>query len=432
VRLLGGSVAHPPICEDRCVLVEPLIRPSTYRRWVYLILGGAVLVPFMLLAAMVLPALLPTAVQRLPVLVALTTVLLVLGLMVPMSFIPGVRVIEGTAARELLGDRVPEHAARRATSWADRWRCATWFVVHLVVGGLVSALTLALPPFAVLSLAVPFTGSMRIFDIPLRFEPGWASVWVPALGLLSLVLLVYLVAGTGAALARLAISLLGPTAGERLAELYRRTERLAERNRLARELHDSVGHALSVVTIQASAAGRVLDSDPGFARRALGAIEESARTALEDLDHVLGLLREERAPVAPQWTLADLPTLLDKTRLAGVAVTSDVEGSVADLPPVVSREAYRIVQEGLTNVLRHAGKVPALLRLVADSDRLELALSNPLTGGPATRNGGGHGLRGMRERVAVLRGEMSAGPDDGRWTVRVRIPLRTTQGAVRG
>jgi signal transduction histidine kinase len=248
---------------------------------------------------------------------------------------------------------------------------------------------------------------------------------VPAAGLLALLLLVHLVVACGALLARLAPALLGPTAAERLAELERRTELLAERNRLARELHDSVGHALSVVTLQASAAGRVLDSDPEFARTALGAIEESARAALTDLDHVLGLLREERHERTPQWTLADLPRLLET---AGVTVESTVEGQLAAVPPAVSREAYRIVQEGLTNVLRHAGKVPVALRLVACDDRLELDLENPLGERAGSRAGGGHGLRGMRERVTVLHGQMTAGADDGRWRVSVRIPLRTGAG----
>ncbi|MPZ80386.1 MAG: sensor histidine kinase [Actinophytocola sp.] len=415
-------------------LFGPVIRPSTYRRWVYLILGGAVLVPFVLLAAMVLPSVLPEPVADQPLLVVALTLALVFGAMVLMSFIPAVRVIEGTAARELLGDGVPEHATRRTPSWESRWRSAGWFVLHLLVGGVVSVLTLALPPTVVVSFAVPFTGRLNILGIPLTFPTGWAGLWVPAVGLVSLLLLVHVVGAGGALFCRLAPPLLGPTAAERLVELERRTEQLAERNRLARELHDSVGHALSVVTIQASAAGRVLDSDPEFARKALAAIEESARAALADLDHVLGLLREERRgqPASPQWTLADLPTLLDKTRIAGVDIESTVEGRLAEVPPAVSRAAYRIVQEGLTNVLRHAGKVPVALRLVAGDGRLELDLSNPIADrtdrGGRVRAGGGHGLSGMRERVTVLRGQMTAGAHDGRWRVSVRIPLRSITG----
>ena len=411
-------------------LVGPVIRRSTYRRWVHLILGGAVLVPFVLLVAMVVPSIMPGFIRAEPLLVIGASLVLVFGTMVLMALIPAVRVIEGTAARELLGDRVPPHATRPAVSWLSRWLSTGWFVLHLFLGGIISVLTLALPPAVVVSFSVPFTGTMQVLGSPLVFPSGWAGAWVPTVGVLSLLVLVYLVFWASELLIRLAPWLLGPTAVERLEELEVRTEQLAERNRLARELHDSVGHALSVVTIQASAAGRVLDSDPAFVRKALGAIEDSARAALEDLDHVLGLLREEQnGTTMPQWTLADLPVLLDKTRIAGVAVESTVEGSLTGLPPAVSREAYRIVQEGLTNVLRHAGKVPVALRLVAGDDRLELELSNPIEA-PArsSRRGGGHGLRGMRDRVTVLRGQMTAGPTDGQWLVRVLIPLRTVRG----
>lgn len=412
------------------VVLGPVVRSSTYRRWVFLILGGAVLVPFMLLAGMVLPSLMPTVAQDEPFIVVGLSLVGVFGVMVLMSFIPAVRVIEGTAARELLGDRVPEQATRATLSWSSRWRSAGWFVLHLLVGGVLSVATLALPPTVALTFAAPFVGGFELLELRVETADGWGGVWVPVAGLVSLLVLVHLVVAAGVLLTRVAPFLLGPTAAERLAELEQRTEQLAERNRLARELHDSVGHALSVVTIQASAAGRVLDNDPEFARTALSAIEDSARAALEDLDHVLGLLRDDRtaATTRPQWTLADLPNLLAQTRIAGVAVESTVEGSLAGLPPAVSREAYRIVQEGLTNVLRHAGKVPVALRLAADEDRFELDLSNPMNGTRPPRDGGGHGLSGMRERVTVLRGQMTAGPDQNRWLVRVRIPLRTVRG----
>jgi signal transduction histidine kinase len=406
------------------VMFGPVVDAATYRRWVYLILGGAVLVPFVLLASLVPSTLLSPST---PPLLILTLILaLVIGVAVPVSMVPVVRVIEGMAARELLGDRVPEQAGVRALSWVSRWRCTGWFLLHLLIGGVVSTMTLLLPPALVLSVAAPFIGADNFVGIPVRLEPGWASAWVPLAGLLGLVLLAHVVRGATAIMIKAAPYLLGPTAAERLAALQRRTEQLAERNRLARELHDSVGHALSIVTVQASAARRVLSSDPSFAERALEAIEESARGALADLDHVLGLLREDRASTSPQWTLADLPRLLD---IAGVDVESTVEGQLDTVPAAVSREAYRIVQECLTNVVRHAGRVPVALRLAAGDDELALDLSNPLDGrGAPTRDGGGRGLSGMRERVGVLRGQMTAGPRDGHWQVSVRIPLGTVRG----
>jgi signal transduction histidine kinase len=410
-------------------VLGPVIRPSTYRRWAYLILGGAVLVPFVMLSTILLPPVLPPVIQNQPLFVLAISTVVVLSVMVVISFLPAVKVIEGTAARELLGDRVPEEATRPPTTWLGRWLSTGWFVLHLVSGGIVSAITLVLPPTVAVSFSSPFTESLQVLGLPIDVPAGWKGAWVPVVGIGALLGLIYLVVGVTAALDRLAPLLLGPTAAERLAELEHRTEQLAERNRLARELHDSVGHALSVVTIQASAAARVLERDPDFARNALGAIEESARAALEDLDHVLGLLREDGGGDRPQWTLNDLPGLLEATRLAGVDVESTVAGPLDSVPPAVSREAYRIVQEGLTNVIRHAGKVPVTLRLTADEEQLELELANPVGARvKPVRDGGGHGLRGMRDRVNVLRGQLTAGPSDGCWRVHVRIPLRTVRG----
>ena len=210
------------------------------------------------------------------------------------------------------------------------------------------------------------------------------------------------------------------------AAVERHAVRLAERNRLARELHDSVGHALSIVTVQAGAAGHVLDRDPAFARRALAEIETSARNGLRDLDHVLALLRDDAPARAPSPTLADLQRLVDRTRSAGVDVSAELTGSIDAIPQAVSREAYRIVQESLTNAARHAGRVPVSLSLSVGADHLELELTNPLAGAAAEGRGGGRGLHGIRERVTSLHGQMTAGPDAGSWRVAVRLPLRPT------
>jgi signal transduction histidine kinase len=228
---------------------------------------------------------------------------------------------------------------------------------------------------------------------------------------------------SGWLLTKLSQILLSPTPADRLEELRVQAERLAERNRLARELHDSVGHALSVVTIQASAAGRVLDQDPQFAHRALAAIEEAARGALADLDHVLGLLRDDVKTTSPQHTMADVNELLDTMRQAGVVVDAKIIGDLPGLPFAVSIEAYRIVQECLTNALRHAGKVTVTLIVDAGIEALAVEASNPLGDSTATSQGG-RGIKGMRERVTVLRGQIEAGETAGTWRVRARIPLR--------
>jgi len=288
--------------------------------------------------------------------------------------------------------------------------------------------TLVLPPAAVSACLAPFqTGDVQLGQLDATVPGGPGSTWIVPLALLSPFALIAVAAAASAALARLAPRLLGPSPAELLAGAQRDAMRLAERNRLARELHDSVGHALSIVTVQAGAAGRVLESDPGFVREALGNIETSARNGLRDLDHVLGLLRDDAAARTPTPTLADLHRLVDSTRSAGVELTAELTGQIEEVPQAVSREAYRIVQESLTNAARHAGPVPVNLSLDIGADHLELELSNPLDASPSRpAEGGGRGLDGIRERVASLRGQVSAGPEAGRWRVAVRLPLHPT------
>ncbi|EOD68555.1 sensor histidine kinase [Amycolatopsis vancoresmycina] len=397
-----------------------LTSKATYRRWVYLVLGGAISVPYILFAAVAVPSLLPfvTTLGRATVVGGLLTLTILAGT----AFLPAVHVLESTAVRELLDDPVPDAPAKPPTR-PGRRRAAAMFVLHVVAGCAVSFFSLAAPVAIGLSVSAVFTG--HLFQTgegdQVTVPTGWASVWLPVAFLCGLVLLVYAVRVVGGLLRRAATVLLGTTAADRIARLERRTEQLAERNRLARELHDSVGHALSVVTIQAGAARRTLHTDPAFTERALTAIEESARTALDDLDHVLGLLREEPAGRAPQPALTALPALLETTRLAGTEVTADIGGDLAAVPPVVSREVYRILQECLTNAVRHAGGVPVTVVVGVGAHELTARVGNPLGNGP-DRTGGGRGLRGMTERVAVLGGELSAGPVGERWEVVVRVP----------
>jgi signal transduction histidine kinase len=398
-------------------LLRPLIALVTWRSWIYLILGAALLTPY-LIASLVLGSLLTGGHGGL--IHAVVTAVSLVALIVVTGMVPAVRVMEGTAARELLG--APETIGD-GRSWRARLSTSGWFTGHLLVGGAMGTLSLGLPAGVAGLFTLPFRSeNTRLVLFTVR--PGWTACWLPASGLVLLVGFVYVLAGVGVLAARLAPVLLGPSSADRLAEVERRAATLAERNRLARELHDSVGHALSIVTVQAGAAARVLDADPAFVRQALAAIEESARRALEDLDHVLGLLREETASTAPQRTLEDLDGLLRTTRMAGVEIDAEVLGEPGQLPAAVSREAYRIVQEGLTNTLRHAGKVPVTLRVAALREQLEVEMINPLGARADDRRGGGRGLPGIRERVTVLRGQMTAGPGDGHWRVCVTIPLR--------
>jgi signal transduction histidine kinase len=403
-------------------VVRPLVSVTTYRRWTFLLGGTALLVPYLLIYAGLVQ--LMGNVRSQPtraVFDGLTMLVAFVAISSAVAFIPAVRVLSRTAAETLLNVPLPEETPEGLRSWRSRRRTAVWWLLHIGVGGTVGFAVVLGLPMVLFLLETPFLGadlSRRLLGHDLSFDP----VWSVALALVTLPSIVYLGAGVGALFARLAPVLLGPSPADRLARLERQAESLMERNRLARELHDSVGHALTVTTLQAGAAVRLLDTDPEFARRALTAIEETGRTALEDLDHVLGLLREDASATSPQRTLADLDGLFEQTRSAGVELDARIDG-IEVIPPVVSREAYRIVQEGLTNALRHAGKVRVTVRLAVRVSRMELEMTNPVGEASPIRPGGGRGLGGIRERVTILGGRMSAGADGSRWRVFVAIPI---------
>jgi signal transduction histidine kinase len=284
-------------------------------------------------------------------------------------------------------------------------------------------------------LAAPFRerGSHELVPgIHYEVTDSWRDLWMPLAALAGIAMVFVVSAAIGALLAHWAPRVLGPTSTERIELLERRTATLAERNRLARELHDSVGHALSLVTIQAAAARKLLATDPAFAETALAAMETSARAALADLDHVLGLLRDDRRPgaqTAPQATLGDVARLVESTRAGGITVAVHRSGDLNQLPAAVSREAYRIVQEGLTNAIRHAGRpageVEVELSISLDTTGLQLELTNPVAG-LSDHSGGGRGLAGIRERVAVLRGTVEAGLVADGWRLAVTLPVAVT------
>ena len=197
-----------------------------------------------------------------------------------------------------------------------------------------------------------------------------------------------------------------------------------ERTRIARELHDVVAHAISVIVLQARGGRKLLDEEPDEARQALDAIERTATQALGEMRRLLGLLRESDDDLAltPQPTLARLDELVAQVRDAGLPVELAVEGKRADLPPGVDLSAYRIVQEALTNALRHAGPATARVTVRYGDGELDLEVSDDGVGG-VNGGEGGHGLTGIRERVAVFGGDVEAGaPPEGGYAVRARLP----------
>ena len=197
-----------------------------------------------------------------------------------------------------------------------------------------------------------------------------------------------------------------------------------ERRRIARELHDIVAHRVSTIVVQAEA-GRATAGEAERAEATFTAIAGSGRAALGELRSLLGLLRDgdEAAATAPQPGLVALDELLDHTRGAGVPVSAHLAGELGGLPAEVDLAAYRVVQEALTNVLRHAGTA-AEVDVRRDGGAVAVQVRSPLADAPRPRSdGAGQGLAGLRERVRVCRGEFSAGPDDGHFVVRARLPL---------
>jgi signal transduction histidine kinase len=201
-----------------------------------------------------------------------------------------------------------------------------------------------------------------------------------------------------------------------------------ERGRMARELHDSVGHALNVVVLHAGAAQRVVDTKPAVAREALESIETAGRQALGDIERMLGILRapdeETSRDAAPG--MSQLETLCGQVREAGLPVDLTVVGEVRPLPASLDLTAYRLVQEALTNTLKHAGKTRATVSVEYEGDALAIEVLDDGRGVTPATVGGGRGLVGMRERVATFRGELVAGPRaEGGFAVRARLPLET-------
>jgi signal transduction histidine kinase len=197
-----------------------------------------------------------------------------------------------------------------------------------------------------------------------------------------------------------------------------------ERQRIARELHDVVAHGVVLMVMQAQGARRILDQDPERAREALEAIEETGKNAVAEIRRSLGILREDgaRAELTPQPTLDDLGTLVAEMRRAGLQVELRVTGAERPLDDPIGRSAYRIVQEALTNTLKHAGLVPTRVTVAYRPDDLVLEIADD---GPGHGGGDetGQGLAGMRERVRLLSGELEAHTGNGRgFVVRARIP----------
>jgi signal transduction histidine kinase len=213
---------------------------------------------------------------------------------------------------------------------------------------------------------------------------------------------------------------------ERERDLAAREAVVEERARIARELHDVIAHHVSMIVLQAGAERRVLHGANTSTREVLETVERTGRSALNEMRRLLGMLRSDaNEPLAPQPGLSDVPTLVTQLRDAGLRVELHVEGERRELPVGIELSAYRIVQEALTNALKHAGEARATVDIRYGSDSLELEIADDGTGGSAPVSSGGHGLVGMRERVALCGGRLDAGRrPSGGFAVRVLLPIQ--------
>jgi signal transduction histidine kinase len=222
-------------------------------------------------------------------------------------------------------------------------------------------------------------------------------------------------------------------ARQRAAELERAREELArtavieERLRIARELHDVVAHSMSIIAVQSGVGAHVLDSQPEEARKALAAVEATSRQALTEMRRLLGVLRQEAEPtgsLAPSPGLAEVDVLAAEVARAGARVEVRIEGTRPELSLGLDLSAYRIVQEALTNVVRHAGPATARVRIRYAPDRVDIEVVDDGRRGRTPEPGDGHGIAGMRERAALYGGSLDAGPlPGGGFRVAAHLPV---------
>jgi len=293
----------------------------------------------------------------------------------------------------------PPNVASVGIAWlCSIYALTVWTTTRLFVIG---AAVLAIPPL----VSVAITGEPK----------GGATFTVVTLVVM---LLVRRVVGDRERRAQMA---------ERERDLVAREAVVEERARIARELHDVIAHHVSMIVLQAGAERRVLDDDANATtREVLETVERTGRSALTEMRRLLGMLRSDgNEPLAPQPGLSDVPILVRQLRDAGLPVELQVEGERRELPVGLELSAYRIVQEALTNALKHAGDAKASVSIRYGSDSLELEIADDGTRAGTQVPSGGHGLVGMRERVALYGGRFDAGRrPSGGFAVRVLLPIR--------
>jgi len=341
------------------------------------------------------------------------------------GLVPGVRGLEVESARTMLGvddDLVDPQPPRPE----HRRRSAAWVVLHLALGLVVAALLFGVLPGAGVTVYSGLSGAaLSVGPLEVPAAPGLGRViLLVLLGVAGAVVSVIGSVVIGRLARRWAPAFLGPTPADRLVVAEARLAAESEHTRLARELHDGIGHALTIISLQAAAARR--SSGDAIAAEAqlapLAVIESTAQSALAELDALLGLLRDDAAPRHPEPDLTDLHRLVEVYRGSGMPVAASLAG--LDQPPALaSRTAYRIVSEGLSNAQRHGAAGQVELRVDGSAGHVRIDLWNPSGPRTAPRSRVGHGLDGVRERVRLFGGVASSTLEpSGRWHLQVSFP----------
>jgi signal transduction histidine kinase len=297
-------------------------------------------------------------------------------------------------------------------------------VVSVVVPfALVTTLAIAVAHVAGL---VPVSGDNQAAIEAIDTAAYWVAVGSPVI-IFTLPMFAWMVRGLAIAHRVFGRWALGPGADQMVQAATERAELAEQQIRIDQELHDSIGHMITMNIIQAGAGAHVFDTDPEFARQALKNIEERGRAAMGELDRIIAAIRGDQPETrAPLPGIDDIGRLIEESRTAGMDVSYEAEFPHA--PAAVGRAAFTVVREALTNAARHAPGATVSVRIAQDADALGIEVLNgkPSAGAQRPHGGGGRGLSGIRDRITLLGGRSSAGPEKGGFAVRALLPLQAT------
>lgn len=400
-----------------------------WRRLLVLLIGGVIAVPYVAVVIWVVTASNQPGNQSGSLVIIAVGIIVFLLLCIP-AFLAVIRALERTLAEQLLELSIP--TPPRRPRMADRLRGALFYFGHTFAGALLlftivvlipSAIVLSTDPEQAHELSNGLIGTQA--NTAVTVLPA-VMVQVLAVGLL--LVCIAIIVAEGYFLPNYALILLGPSTADRDELAGRERVRRFRRTVLAREVHDSIGHALTVTTMQAAVAKRALQTDPTTAEAAVDEIARTGREAVAELDHVLALLRSEAELGAdgesdtarpPRRTIHDIERLAEEARSVGHPTRLSVVGDTGALSPVIVDELHRIVREVVTNSLRHSSAPELSVAITVEVEDVTVLASNPST---AKSVRPGRGLTGIRDRVEVLGGRARWRVSEGMWSLEAALP----------